>query len=101
MPFGNKSRAQKTADFCHLSGLARRLLIYSARSGFQPGRPIMLTRNNTASTFWNTKLGHAALASIAARVMMIALSSQIVPDAANAAAPVYPVSETGAALEIA
>jgi hypothetical protein len=61
----------------------------------------MLTRNNTASTFWSTKLGHAALASIAAMVMMIALSLQIVPDAANAAVPVYPVSETGAALEVA
>ncbi|MGY6552289.1 MAG: hypothetical protein ACXIT4_10405 [Erythrobacter sp.] len=61
-------------------------------------------RNRTASTaagFWHSKLGHAALASIAAMVLMIALSSQIVPGAANAAAPAYPISETAAGAEIA
>ncbi len=61
----------------------------------------MLSRNNTATTFWHSKLGHAALASIAAMVLMIALSSQIVPGPASAAAPAFPVTETGSALEVA
>jgi hypothetical protein len=61
----------------------------------------MLSRNNTANSFWHSKLGHAALASIAAMVLMIALSSQIVPGPASAAAPAYPVIEAGVALEIA
>jgi hypothetical protein len=43
----------------------------------------MLNRNNTAQSFWQSKLGHAALASIAAMVLMIALTSQIMPGAAQ------------------
>lgn len=48
----------------------------------------MLNRNNTAGKntdqgFWQTKLGHAALASIAAMVLMIALTSQIIPSTAS------------------
>ncbi|ODS60615.1 MAG: hypothetical protein ABS48_00760 [Erythrobacter sp. SCN 68-10] len=60
----------------------------------------MLNRNNTAQTFWQSKLGHAALASIAAMVLMIALTSQIMPGAASAAPP-HAVITAGAALEIA
>lgn len=54
-----------------------------------------------ASSFWNSKLGQAAMASIAAMVMMIALSSQIQPGAASAAPVGNPASETGAMSEIA
>lgn len=61
----------------------------------------MRIRNKTATAFWHTKLGHAALASIAATVLMIALSSQIVPGAASAASPAYHVIETVAAMEAA
>ena len=43
----------------------------------------MLNRNNTAHGFWQSKLGHAALASIAAMVLMIALTSQIIPATAS------------------
>jgi hypothetical protein len=51
--------------------------------------------------FWNSKLGHAAMASIAAMVMMIMLSSQIQPGAAQAAPISHPASEAGAMIEIA
>jgi hypothetical protein len=61
----------------------------------------MLSSNNTASSFWQSKLGHAALASIAAMVLMIALTSQIMPGAASAASPPHAVITAGAALEIA
>lgn len=61
----------------------------------------MFNRQDTTNAFWQSKLGQAALASIAAMVLMIALSSQIVPGAASAAAPPYPMIETGAAVEIA
>ena len=56
---------------------------------------------NSSGRFWNSKLGHAAMASIAAMVMMIALSSQIQPGAAHAAPISYPAAETGAMIEIA
>ncbi|WDA41468.1 hypothetical protein [Erythrobacter sp. BLCC-B19] len=52
-------------------------------------------------SFWNSKLGHAAFASIAAMVMMIALSSQIQPGAANAAPVAHPSAESGHVIEIA
>lgn len=61
----------------------------------------MLNRNKTAQGFWQSKLGHAALASIAAMVLMIALTSQIVPGAANAAGPVSTMIPTSEAMEIA
>jgi hypothetical protein len=61
----------------------------------------MINRNPATGTFWSSKLGHAAMASIAAMVMMIALSSQIQPGAANAAPLVYPAAEAGAMIEIA
>lgn len=61
----------------------------------------MQNHNKTATAFWHTKLGHAALASIAAMVLMIALSSQIVPGPASAASPAYPMVETGMAMEVA
>jgi hypothetical protein len=41
------------------------------------------------------------MASIAAMVMMIALSSQIQPGAASAAPIAYPASDAGAMVEIA
>jgi hypothetical protein len=53
------------------------------------------------ASFWNSKLGHAAMASIAAMVMMIALSSQIQPGAVSAAPINHPASEAGAMIEIA
>jgi hypothetical protein len=65
----------------------------------------MIDRNtanaSSSGSFWSSKLGHAAMASIAAMVMMIALSSQIQPDAAHAAPISHPAAETGALIEIA
>lgn len=60
----------------------------------------MINRKTSEASFWNTKVGHAAMASIAAMVMMIALSSQLQPGAANAA-PLAPASVAGATVEIA
>ncbi|MFM7404261.1 MAG: hypothetical protein ACKO1N_09285 [Erythrobacter sp.] len=56
----------------------------------------MIERNVPQSRFWNSKLGHAAMANIAAMVMVIALSSQLQPGAANAA----PITHPGAAAVI-
>ena len=56
---------------------------------------------STANSFWNSKLGHAAMASIGAMVLMIALSSQIQPGAASAAPLAHPASEAGTTIEIA
>jgi hypothetical protein len=61
----------------------------------------MLNRNNTAQSFWQSKLGHAALASIAAMVLMIALTSQVMPGAASAASHAHSVITAGATLEVA
>jgi hypothetical protein len=61
----------------------------------------MINRKPAASAFWNTKLGQAAMASIAAMVMMIALSSQIQPGAASAAPLNHPASDSGVMIEIA
>lgn len=61
----------------------------------------MIHQQPAASAFWSSKLGHAAMASIAAMVMMIALSSQIQPGAANAAPIAQPAAATGAMIEIA
>ena len=61
----------------------------------------MINRKPAASAFWSSKLGHAAMASIAAMVMMIALSSQIQPGAASAAPIAHPAAEGGAMVEIA
>ena len=65
----------------------------------------MIDRNtasaSSSGSFWSSKLGQAAMASIAAMVMMIALSSQIQPDAARAAPIAHPAAETGALIEIA
>lgn len=61
----------------------------------------MINHKPAASSFWNSKLGQAAMASIAAMVLMIALSSQIQPGAANAAPIAHPASESGAMIEIA
>ncbi|HSJ77453.1 MAG TPA: hypothetical protein VK913_01850 [Erythrobacter sp.] len=61
----------------------------------------MINHKPAASSFWNSKLGHAAMASIAAMVMMIALSSQIQPGAAHAAPIAYPAASAGAMIEIA
>ena len=61
----------------------------------------MTNRNRAANRFWNSKLGHAAMASIAATVMMIALSSQIQPGAAHAAPIAHPAATAGAMIEIA
>jgi hypothetical protein len=61
----------------------------------------MINRTATNGSFWNSKLGHAAMASIAAMAMMIALSSQIQPGAAHAAPIAHPASDAGAMIEIA
>ena len=61
----------------------------------------MIDRKSAANPFWSSKLGHAAMASIAATVLMIALSSQIRPGAASAAPIAYPAAEAGASIEIA
>lgn len=61
----------------------------------------MIDRNAQTSSFWNSKLGQAAMASIAAMVMMIALSSQLQPGAANAAPYAHPAADAGAVIEIA
>ena len=60
----------------------------------------MIDRNAQSSSFWNSKLGQAAMASIAAMVMMIALSSQLQPGAAQAAPLAHPTAEAGV-IEIA
>lgn len=54
----------------------------------------------TAGSFWSSKPGHAAIASIAAMLMMILMSSQIQPGTAHAAPPLPPAA-TGATIEIA
>lgn len=61
----------------------------------------MIDRNASQASFWNSKLGHAAMASIAAMVIMIALSSQLQPGAAHAAPFAHPAPEAGAVIEIA
>ena len=61
----------------------------------------MTNRNHAESSFWSTKLGQAAMASIAAMVMMIALSSQIQPGPVSAAPMAHPAAESGAMIEIA
>lgn len=61
----------------------------------------MINSKAASDSFWNSKLGHAAMASIAAMVMMIALSSQIQPGAANAAPIAHPAAEAGHVIEIA
>lgn len=61
----------------------------------------MIDRTATKSSFWSSKLGHAAIASIAAMTMMVLLSSQIQPGAASAAPLAHPAAESGAMTEIA
>ena len=61
----------------------------------------MINTNTAEGSFWSTKLGQAAMASIAAMVMMIALSSQLQPGAASAASLANPAAETGGVIEIA
>ncbi|MFN3864202.1 MAG: hypothetical protein ACK4RT_07965 [Erythrobacter sp.] len=61
----------------------------------------MINSSTAQGRFWRTKLGQAAIASIAAMVMMIALSTQIQPGAANAAPVTHPAAEGGAMVEIA
>jgi len=61
----------------------------------------MINRKPAHTAFWNSKLGQAAMASIAAMVMMIALSSQIQPGAASAAPLSHPASASGVIIEIA
>jgi hypothetical protein len=61
----------------------------------------MINHKPAANSFWNSKLGQAAMASIAAMVMMIALSSQIQPGAVSAAPITHPASDTGTMSEIA
>lgn len=61
----------------------------------------MINRNPAAGAFWRSKPGHAAMASIAAMTMMIALSSQIQPGAASAAPMSHPATTSGVMVEIA
>lgn len=61
----------------------------------------MIDSNAPQGRFWNSKLGHAAMASIAAMVMMIALSSQLQAGAAHATPIAHPGKDAGAMIEIA
>ena len=61
----------------------------------------MIHQNANQASFWSSKLGHAAMASIAAMVMMIALSSQLQPGAAHAAPIAHPAADNGSVIEIA
>ncbi|GAB4475303.1 hypothetical protein [Erythrobacter tepidarius] len=61
----------------------------------------MINKNSAQGSFWSTKLGQAAMASIAAMVLMIALSAQIQPGAAKAAPLGHPAAESGAMVEMA
>jgi len=61
----------------------------------------MIDRKPANTAFWSSKLGHAALASIAAMVMMIALSTQLQPGALSAAPLIHPAPVAGAMIEIA
>lgn len=61
----------------------------------------MINRNASQASFWSSKLGQAAMASIAAMVMMIALTSQLQPGAASAAPLGHPAAEAGALVEVA
>jgi hypothetical protein len=61
----------------------------------------MIDRKSAQAGFWNTKLGHAAIASIAAMTMMIALSSQIQPGPAHAAPLAPALGHAAATIEIA
>ena len=55
----------------------------------------MIDRTATSkSSFWSSKLGHAAIASIAAMTMMVLLSSQLQPGPASAAALAHPAAVT-------
>ncbi|MFN4241129.1 MAG: hypothetical protein ACK4E5_10890 [Erythrobacter cryptus] len=60
-----------------------------------------MQHRNTNASFWNSKLGHAAIASIAAMTLMIALSSQIQPGPLSAAPMAHPAAEAGVMVEIA
>lgn len=61
----------------------------------------MIDRSATKAGFWSSKLGHAAIASIAAMSMMVLLSSQIQPGAASAAPIAHPAATSGVMIEIA
>ncbi|MCX9148291.1 hypothetical protein [Erythrobacter sp. WG] len=61
----------------------------------------MIDRTAAKASFWSSKVGHAAIASIAAMTMMVLLSSQIQPGAAAAAPIAHPVGTAGALVEIA
>jgi hypothetical protein len=61
----------------------------------------MIDRSATKAGFGSSKLGHAAIASIAAMSMMVLLSSQIQPGAATAALIAHPAATSGAMIEIA
>lgn len=60
-----------------------------------------MQHRHTSPGFWNSKLGHAAIASIAAMTLMIALSSQIQPGPLSAAPMAHPAAEAGVMVEIA
>jgi hypothetical protein len=61
----------------------------------------MINRNPAQTSFWSTRLGQAAIASIAAMVMMIALSTHVQPGSAYAALLAHPAAESGVVVEIA
>ena len=61
----------------------------------------MIDTAATMSRFWSSKLGHAAIASIAAMTMMVLLSLHIQPGAASAAPLSHPAATSGAMIEIA
>ncbi|MEM6266162.1 MAG: hypothetical protein AAF707_01455 [Pseudomonadota bacterium] len=65
----------------------------------------MYHQQRTARSFWNTKLGHAAIASIAAMSAMIVLTTQFEASAAidtgKAPTLLQPQADTAALIEIA
>ncbi|MFO6448286.1 hypothetical protein ACLBKU_14225 [Erythrobacter sp. NE805] len=61
----------------------------------------MIDTATAKASFWSSKVGHAALASIAAMTLMVLLSSQIQPGAASAAPMAHPVGTAGTVIEIA
>ncbi len=54
-----------------------------------------------AKSFWNTKLGQAAFASIAAMSAMVVMTTQFGPGEAHAAPMAQPQAELGISVELA
>lgn len=59
------------------------------------------SQTTATSAFWNSKVGHAALASMGAMALMIALSTQLQPGPAHAAPHATMPSDTAPMMELA